>query len=126
MKAKEKLKQKMAEYEEEVRTTVVFGDVKAKERSEIVVFGFFFVFQVVVHALGFSQGHCGTFLEDLTYMGTADGTYSYVRPEEGDAALEERLVGLLEATTGNKNYEYLPYDLIMYIIVLLFRISFRF
>ena len=50
--------------------------------------------------MGFSENHSAKFLEELTLMGTADGSYSYVRPEEGAAALEERLIGLLEATTG--------------------------
>ena len=52
--------------------------------------------------MGFSEDHSAQFLEELTLMGTADGTYSYVRPEEGPAALQERLVALLEATTGRK------------------------
>lgn len=50
--------------------------------------------------MGFSEDHNAEFLEELTMMGTADGSYSYIQPNEGPAALEERLIGLLEATTG--------------------------
>ena len=55
---------------------------------------------MIVHVLGFSQHHDASFLESLTLLGTADGSYSYVAPSDGDAALERRLTELLEATTG--------------------------
>ena len=56
--------------------------------------------EVIVNVLGFSQHHDDAFLESLTTLGTADGSYNYIRPEDGDVALQQRLTDLLEATTG--------------------------
>jgi len=56
--------------------------------------------EVVFHVLGFSEQHDEQFLESLTFLGTSDGTYSYVSPTEGDKAVEERLVQLIQSTTG--------------------------
>ena len=54
---------------------------------------------VVFNVLGFSEDHDDDFLESLTYLGTADGSYSFVGTKEGEKALEERLVQLIQATT---------------------------
>jgi len=73
--------------------------------------------EVIVHVLGFSQYHDADFLESLTLLGTckagqyeillyqassfiADGSYNYVRPSDGEQALEKTLTNLMEATTG--------------------------
>jgi len=54
---------------------------------------------VVFNVLGFSEDHDDDFLESLTYLGTADGSYSFVGAKEGEKALEERLVQLIESTS---------------------------
>merc|ERR1711874_832514 len=56
--------------------------------------------EVVFHVLGFSGDHDEVFLESLTYLGTSDGTYSFVTPSEGEKALEERLVQLIQSTSS--------------------------
>lgn len=56
--------------------------------------------EVVFHVLGFSEDHDEVFLESLTYLGTSDGTYSFVTPSEGEKALEERLVQLIQSTSS--------------------------
>jgi len=55
--------------------------------------------EVVFNVLGFSQHHDATFLENISLIGTSDGAYSFVSPQEGDKALEERLIALVEETT---------------------------
>merc|ERR1712012_630663 len=39
--------------------------------------------EVAFHVLGFSEQHDEQFLESLTFLGTSDGTYSFVSPSEG-------------------------------------------
>ena len=56
--------------------------------------------EVVFNVLGFSEHHDEQFLESLTFLGTSDGTYSFVTPSEGDKAVEERLVQLVESTSS--------------------------
>lgn len=56
--------------------------------------------EVVFNVLGFGEDHDEDFLESLTLMGTADGSYSYVSPSEGDKALEERLVEMVQTASG--------------------------
>jgi hypothetical protein len=36
--------------------------------------------EVVFHVLGFSANHNAPFLESLSFLGTSDGSYSYVSP----------------------------------------------
>jgi len=69
---------------------------KEKLQTQIEKFGA----EVVFHVLGFSEDHDEAFLESLTYLGTSDGTYSFVTPSEGEKALEERLVQLIESTSS--------------------------
>ena len=56
--------------------------------------------EVVFHVLGFSEQHDEQFLESLTFLGTSDGSYSFVTPSEGDKAVEERLVQLVQTTSS--------------------------
>ena len=56
--------------------------------------------EVVFHVLGFSEHHDEQFLESLTFLGTSDGTYSFVTPSEGERAIEERLVALVQSTSS--------------------------
>jgi len=72
--------------------------MSAKEQlqAEIQKFGA----EVVVNVLGFSEDHDEDFLESLTVVGTSDGTYSYVSPSEGDKALEERLVEMVQTASS--------------------------
>merc|ERR1712037_607370 len=56
--------------------------------------------EVVFHVLGFSEHHVEQFLESLTFLGTSDGTYSFVTPSEGERAIEERLVALVQSTSS--------------------------
>ena len=51
--------------------------------------------EVVFHVLGFSEQHDEQFLESLTFLGTSDGTYSFVTPSEGERAIEERVSGFV-------------------------------
>jgi len=69
---------------------------KEKLQTHIEKFGA----EVVFHVLGFSEDHDEAFLESLTFLGTSDGTYSFVTPSEGEKALEERLVQLIESTSS--------------------------
>merc|ERR1712142_179982 len=69
---------------------------KEKLQTQIEKFGA----EVVFHVLGFSEDHDEVFLESLTYLGTSDGTYSFVTPSEGEKALEERLVQLIQSTSS--------------------------
>lgn len=69
---------------------------KEKLQTQIEKFGA----EVVFHVLGFSEDHDDAFLESLTFLGTSDGTYSFVTPSEGEKALEERLVQLIESTSS--------------------------
>jgi uncharacterized protein YegL len=56
--------------------------------------------EVVFNVLGFSADHDDEFLESLTVLGTSDGSYSYVSTSEGDKALEERLVEMVESASS--------------------------
>merc|ERR1712088_237938 len=56
--------------------------------------------EVVFHILGFSEQHDEQFLESLTFLGTSDGTYSFVSPSEGGKAIEERLIALVQSTSS--------------------------
>jgi len=56
--------------------------------------------EVVFHVLGFSEQHDEQFLESLTFLGTSDGTYSFVSPSEGGKAIEERLIALVQSTSS--------------------------
>ena len=56
--------------------------------------------EVVFHVLGFSEQHDEQFLESLTFLGTSDGTYSFVTPSEGERAIEERLMALVQSTSS--------------------------
>jgi len=56
--------------------------------------------EVVFNVLGFSEQHDEQFLESLTFLGTSDGTYSFVSPSEGDKAVQERLVQLIQSTSS--------------------------
>ena len=40
--------------------------------------------EVIVHSLGFGANHNDAFLESLTRLGTADGSYNFISPKEGD------------------------------------------
>jgi hypothetical protein len=55
---------------------------------------------VIVHVLGFSSSHNDVYLESLSLMGTADGSYSFIAETDGDEALEKRLCDLIEGATG--------------------------
>merc|ERR1711872_1015886 len=57
--------------------------------------------EVIFNVLGFSDNHNEEFLESLALIGTSDGSYSFVSPTEGDNALEERLVALVESTSNS-------------------------
>merc|ERR1719245_1466897 len=57
--------------------------------------------EVIFNVLGFSDNHNEEFSESLALIGTSDGSYSYVSPKEGDNALEERLVALVESTSNS-------------------------
>eukprot|EP00092_Neocalanus_flemingeri_P023935 GFUD01025964.1.p1 GENE.GFUD01025964.1~~GFUD01025964.1.p1 ORF type:complete len:490 (-),score=154.82 GFUD01025964.1:169-1638(-) len=69
---------------------------KEKLQTQIEKFGA----EVVFHVLGFSEDHDEAFLESLTFLGTSDGTYSFVTPAEGERALEERLLQLIKSTSS--------------------------
>merc|ERR1711874_370017 len=69
---------------------------KEKLQTQIEKFGA----QVIFHAIGFSEDHDEAFLESLTYIGTSDGSYSFVSPSEGDRALEEILLALVKTTSS--------------------------
>merc|ERR1711874_573572 len=69
---------------------------KEKLQTQIEKFGA----EVVFHVLGFSEDHDEAFLESLTFLGTSDGSYSFVTPSEGEKALEERLAQLIESTSS--------------------------
>jgi len=69
---------------------------KEKLQTEIETSGATAVF----HVLGFSDSHDDNFLESLTYLGTTDGTYSFVSPKEGEKALEENILSLLKSVSG--------------------------
>ena len=56
--------------------------------------------QAMVHVLGFSDSHDEQFLESLTYLGTSDGTYSFVSPKEGEKALEENILALIKTVSS--------------------------
>jgi len=73
--------------------------ITAKEhlQAEIEKFGG----EVIFNVLGFSDDHNEEFLENLALIGTSDGSYSFVSPSEGDKALEERLVALVESTSNS-------------------------
>jgi hypothetical protein len=55
--------------------------------------------EVIFNVLGFAEHHNEDFLESLALIGTSDGSYSFVSPKEGEKALEERLVQLVESTS---------------------------
>jgi hypothetical protein len=55
---------------------------------------------VIVHVLGFGGNHNADFVESLTLMGTADGSYNFIAETDGDEALEKRLFDLVEGATG--------------------------
>ena len=57
--------------------------------------------EVIFNVLGFSDDHNEEFLANLALIGTSDGSYSFVSPTEGDNALEERLVALVESTSNS-------------------------
>ena len=69
---------------------------KEKLQTEIEKSGVTAVF----HVLGFSDSHDENFLESLTYLGTSDGTYSFVSPKDGEKALEENILSLLKSVSG--------------------------
>ena len=69
---------------------------KEKLQTDIEHFGG----SVVFHVLGFSESHNDDFLESLSFLGTADGTYSFVSPKEGAKALEERIVSLIKSISS--------------------------
>jgi uncharacterized protein YegL len=73
--------------------------IAAKEhlQAEIERFGG----EVIFNVLGFSDDHNEDFLESLALIGTSDGSYSFVSPNEGEKALEERLVALVKSTSSN-------------------------
>ena len=66
-------------------------------QAEIEMFGG----EVIFNVLGFSDDHNEEFLANLALIGTSDGSYSFVSPTEGDNALEERLVALVESTSNS-------------------------
>jgi hypothetical protein len=55
---------------------------------------------VIVHVLGFSSSHNDAYLESLSLMGTADGSYNFIAETDGDEALEKRLCDMVEGVTG--------------------------
>jgi len=57
--------------------------------------------EVIFNVLGFSEDHNDEFLESLALIGTSDGSYSFVSPNEGEKALEERLVALVQSTSSS-------------------------
>jgi hypothetical protein len=56
--------------------------------------------EVVFNVLGFSSHHAAKFLDNLSLIGTSDGSYSFVSPFEGEKALSDRLVALVQSTTN--------------------------
>jgi hypothetical protein len=70
---------------------------KAKEHLQVAIEGF--GGEVIFNVLGFAEHHNEDFLESLALIGTSDGSYSFVSPKEGEKALEERLVQLVESTS---------------------------
>ena len=60
-----------------------------------------FIGEVIFNVLGFGEHHNEDFLESLALIGTSDGSYNFVSPNEGDRALEERLVALVQSTSNN-------------------------
>lgn len=69
----------------------------AKEHLQVAIEGF--GGEVIFNVLGFAEHHNEDFLESLALIGTSDGSYSFVSPKEGEKALEERLVQLVESTS---------------------------
>ena len=51
--------------------------------------------------MGFGEHHNEEFLESLALIGTSDGSYNFVSENEGEKALEERLVALVKSTSNN-------------------------
>ena len=84
-----------------------------------------FIGEVIFNVLGFGEHHNEDFLESLALIGTSDGSYNFVSPNEGDKALEERLVALVQSTSNNIGlFIYLKLvslDLVLILIFLLYR-----
>ena len=86
----------MTDGEDTVSSPKEIMQQKEMMQTEIEKFGA----EVVFHVLGFSEHHDEQFLESLTFLGTSDGTYSFVTPSEGERAVEERLVALVQSTSS--------------------------
>merc|ERR1712130_216772 len=86
----------MTDGEDTVSSPKEIMQQKEMMQTEIEKFGA----EVVFHVLGFSEHHDEQFLESLTFLGTSDGTYSFVTPSEGERAIEERLVALVQSTSS--------------------------
>ena len=57
-------------------------------------------FNVVFHVLGFTSQHNDHFLETLSILGTADGSYSFVPEDITNDALENRLYDLVHGAVS--------------------------
>jgi hypothetical protein len=51
----------------------------AQEHLQTLILGY--GAEVIFHVLGFSAAHNEEFLESLTFLGTSDGSYSFVSPK---------------------------------------------
>ena len=56
----------------------VTADAHAQEHLQTVILGY--GAEVIFHVMGFSAQHNEQFLESLSFLGTSDGSYSYVSP----------------------------------------------
>merc|ERR1711963_247711 len=86
----------MTDVEDTVSSPKEIMQQKELMQTDIEKFGA----EVVFHVLGFSEQHDEQFLESLTFLGTSDGTYSFVSPSEGGKAIEERLIALVRSTSS--------------------------
>ena len=67
----------------------------------------------IFHVLGFSSEHHDHFLETLSILGTADGSYSFIPEDTSNDALERRLYDLVHGAVsmvGKYVYIYLAFD----------------
>jgi hypothetical protein len=69
---------------------------QAELKSSIVQSGA----EVTFHVIGFSSDHNLSFLLNLRDIGTLNGTYTYISPSDGEEALNNHLVQLVEATAS--------------------------
>ena len=83
---------------------------KEKMQSTVETLGFS---DVIFHVLGFNSNHNDAFLESLSILGTADGTYSFVPENTSSDGLENRLYDLVHgalALVGKSAFVELTFD----------------